>query len=117
MTLPPTAARPGGYADLTPAEAAANLAALRPVDVREPDEFVGPLGHIPGAELVPVGTIASAAAGWDRDAPLLLICRSGMRSVRAAGALHALGFRHLYNLSGGMTAWDAQGLPRAAGAR
>ena len=114
-----TDARPGGYAELAPRDAAAQLGSLRLVDVREPDEYVGPLGHIPGAELVPVATITAAAAAWDRDQPLLLICRSGVRSIRAAGALHALGFRNLHNLTGGMMAWDAHGLPRVrtAGAR
>lgn len=105
-------ARPAGYRDVSPLGLLPHTSEVRLVDVRERDEFHGPLGHIPGAELVPLATVAAVAANWDRDAPLLLICRSGVRSVRAAGVLAAMGFRNLYNLSGGMLAWDASGLPR-----
>lgn len=105
-------AQPGGYRDLSPLAAVHHLGDVRLIDVREPDEFVGPLGHIPGAELVPVSTVPDAAAAWDRDEPILLICRSGARSARAATALAAMGFRHPFNLAGGMIAWDASALPR-----
>ncbi|WP_205519821.1 rhodanese-like domain-containing protein [Pyxidicoccus caerfyrddinensis] len=77
---------------------------VRRIDVREPDEYTGPLGHLPGAELVPLGTLEAASAAWPREAPLLLICRSGGRSAKAAQALAQRGFRHLYNLAGGMLA-------------
>lgn len=106
----PSEPRAGGYHDVAPAIAAAHLTTLRLVDVREPDEFVGPLGHVPGAELVPLGTLPSAAPTLEPDAPVLLICRSGARSARAATMLATLGFRHVYNLAGGMLAWEAAGL-------
>jgi rhodanese-related sulfurtransferase len=105
-------AQPAGYRDLPPLGALHHLGELRLVDVREPDEFIGPLGHVPGAELVPLLTIAAAVADWDRDAPVLLICRSGGRSARAATVLAGMGFRNLFNLVGGMLAWDANALPR-----
>jgi rhodanese-related sulfurtransferase len=105
------AARPGGYRDVGPTAVRAHLARMHVVDVREPHEFVGPLGHVAGAELVPLSSLVEAAAGWDRDRPLLLVCRSGARSARAATALAQLGFRNLYNLAGGMLAWDADRLP------
>ena len=85
----------------------------RIIDVREPDEFTGDLGHIPGAELVPLATIGQAAASWDRDKPMILVCRSGGRSGRAASALVAAGFRRVMNLTGGMLAYTAAGLPVA----
>jgi rhodanese-related sulfurtransferase len=105
-------AQAAGFRDLSPLGALHHLGDLRLVDVREPDEYLGALGHIPGAELVPVSTVTAAAADWDRDAPVLLICRSGARSARAGTALAAMGFRNLYNLVGGMLAWDANGHPR-----
>lgn len=74
------------------------------IDVREPDEFTGPLGHLAGAELVPLPTVEATAQGWSRDAPLVLICRSGGRLAKAATALAARGFTRLYNLAGGMLA-------------
>lgn len=104
-------ARPGGYHDLAPSVAAEHRGALRLIDVREPDEFDGPLGHIDGAELVPLATLPAFAASLDRQAPMLLICRSGARSARAATMLAAAGFTALYNLAGGMLVWEATGLP------
>lgn len=92
------------YQDLTPAELERHEGPLRLVDVREPDEFTGPLGHLPGAELVPLATVEAAAQDWPRDQPIVLICRSGARSARAASALAARGFSRLYNLTGGMIA-------------
>ncbi|MDP2309851.1 MAG: rhodanese-like domain-containing protein [Pseudomonadota bacterium] len=106
-------AQPAGYRDVSPLGAIHHLEDVRLVDVREPDEYVGPLGHIPGAELVPLSTVVDLAAGWDRDQPILLICRSGARSARAATALAGMGFRNLFNLVGGMIAWDANALPRS----
>ena len=87
------------------------LASYRIIDVREPNEWVGELGHIVGAELVPQGQLSVAASGWDHATPLLMVCRSGMRSHRAADYLLARGFQEVFNLQGGMVAWNQQGLP------
>lgn len=78
---------------------------VRIVDVRERDEFDGELGHLEGAELVPLAEIAREAQAWDRAAPLLLVCRSGRRSMNAALQLVALGFGEVMNLEGGMLAY------------
>ena len=90
--------------DITPSQLEALGPRVRRIDVREPEEYTGPLGHLPGAELVPLGTLETACASWPREQPLLLICRSGARSAKAARALAQHGFRHLYNLAGGMLA-------------
>ncbi|MCY1040771.1 rhodanese-like domain-containing protein [Corallococcus sp. bb12-1] len=92
------------YQDIAPARLSTLGPDVRRIDVREPDEYTGPLGHLPDAELVPLGTLEAASADWPRDAPLLLICRSGGRSARAAQALAQRGFQRLYNLAGGMLA-------------
>jgi rhodanese-related sulfurtransferase len=84
---------------------------LRVVDVREPGEFVGELGHIPGAELVPLGSLARAAHGWDRNDEILVVCRSGGRSASAAATLTRLGFSRVGDLRGGMLAYNAARLP------
>lgn len=76
----------------------------RRIDVREPAEFEGTLGRLPRSELVPLATLPSAASAWPRGEPLLLICRSGARSMKAAQILAELGFTSLYNLEGGMLA-------------
>lgn len=98
-----------GYVDIDPTEVGREK--LRIIDVREPNEFTGELGHIPSAELVPLGTLLEAAKGWDRSASLLLVCRTGGRSSRAAESLAQRGFGNLMNLRGGMTAYNAAGLP------
>ena len=84
---------------------------VRLIDVREPHEYVGELGHIAGAALVPLATVAAAATAWDRDADIILICRSGARSGRAAEALVTAGFRRVMNMAGGMLAYNAAQLP------
>ena len=98
--------------DISPLVATLHLPELTVVDVREPAELTGALGHIPGAVNVPLGTLLTTTLGWDRAAPLLLVCRSGGRSARGARALGEEGFSALFNLAGGMLAWDANGLPR-----
>jgi sulfur-carrier protein adenylyltransferase/sulfurtransferase len=102
---------PAGYRDLAPARLGAALGDVRIVDVREPAEYTGELGHIPGAELVPLATVEAAAAGWNKDEALVLVCRSGARSGRAAAALTAQGFRRAMNMVGGMIAWNEAKLP------
>lgn len=76
----------------------------RRIDVREPEEYDGPLGHLPGTELVPLAGLGQAAKGWTREAPILLICRSGNRSGQGAQVLVEQGFTQVFNLQGGMLA-------------
>lgn len=102
---------PQGYRELEPSQLPERIVGVRIIDVREPAEFTGELGHIPGAELVPLSTVSNASAGWARDADLLVVCRSGGRSSRAAQLLSALGFRRVINLFGGMMAYNEAGLP------
>jgi rhodanese-related sulfurtransferase len=93
--------QPTRVLELSPREALARKTELRFVDVRELGEYVGPLGRV-----------VNDTAQWSREQPLLLICHSGGRSGRAAAALSELGFSTVYNLVGGMLAWEAAGLPR-----
>ena len=75
------------------------------LDVREQDEFDS--GHIPGAVLLPVGTIAedTAAAVIDElDMIVLVYCRSGNRSKTASQALADLGYTNVYEF-GGINDW------------
>lgn len=81
------------------------------VDVREQDEYRGELGHIPRAQLVPLSTLSAAARAWPKDRPVLLVCRSGGRSGKAALQLSAAGFARVASLRGGMREWNAQGRP------
>ena len=75
------------------------------LDVREPDEFDA--GHIPGAVLLPVGTITkdtAAAMIPELDSVVLVYCRSGNRSKTASQTLADLGYTHIYEF-GGINTW------------
>ncbi len=100
-----------GYRDVDVPAVVAEKERVRMVDVREPSEFDAVLGHIEGAELVPLGTVMEAAEAWPKEEELLLVCRSGGRSGQAAGQLARKGFTRLMNLRGGMLAWNEAGLP------
>lgn len=78
----------------------------RVVDVRSPGEFA--IGHIPGAENVPVEQITQVAASWDRSRAVVVYCATGARSHNAAQWLAANGFRKVYDLKSGIAAWDGQ---------
>ena len=104
---------PDGVRELRPAALAGAQGGRhsRLIDVREPHEFDGELGHIAGAELVPLSTVTSACVKWNHADEFVLICRSGGRSGMAALELRALGFERVINLVGGMIAWNNAGLP------
>ncbi|HVJ11867.1 MAG TPA: MBL fold metallo-hydrolase [Burkholderiales bacterium] len=78
------------------------------VDVREPDEFNGPLGHVPGARLIPLGKLNERSVELKKAEPLVIVCRSGARSAQATVLLGKAGFEKVANLSGGMLRWRAQ---------
>jgi glyoxylase-like metal-dependent hydrolase (beta-lactamase superfamily II)/rhodanese-related sulfurtransferase len=80
------------------------------VDVRETPEFDGPLGHIDGAKLVPIGELKERApADIPTDRPVVCVCRSGARSAQACNILSSAGYADVANLSGGMLRWRADG--------
>jgi sulfur dioxygenase len=83
------------------------------LDVREPSEFTGELGHIPGSTLVPLRELAERAGELQahRAGPTVVVCRSGVRSTTAAAILEGLGFDQVYNLQGGMVDWNDRRLP------
>jgi len=88
-----------------------HLGAVQVVDVREPEEFTGPLGHIAGARLLPLGQLGAGLGALDRERPVVTVCRAGGRSAQAAQLLQKAGFARVANLAGGMLRWHAQGLP------
>lgn len=85
------------------------------VDVRGADEFNGPLGHIAGARLVPLGELEQQAATLSKEMPIVTVCRSGARSAQAVNILTRAGFEHVANLAGGMLRWRAQELAAEGG--
>ena len=72
------------------------------VDVRQPEEYLE--GHVPGAPLVPLAEVPDRVDEFPTDGPVLIICRSGARSNRAAELLRAQGI-DARNVVGGTLAW------------
>jgi uncharacterized membrane protein YdjX (TVP38/TMEM64 family)/rhodanese-related sulfurtransferase len=83
------------------------------IDVRGPDEFTGPLGHIADAANMPVGELPKRLAEINalKDRPVILVCRTDKRSSAAATLLRDAGFRDVGVLRGGMEQWNQKGLP------
>ncbi|MGH8758985.1 MAG: rhodanese-like domain-containing protein, partial [Burkholderiales bacterium] len=79
------------------------------IDVREPSEYNGPLGHIRGALLIPLGELARRTGELARERPVVAVCRSGARSAQATVILQQAGLRDAANLAGGMLRWRADG--------
>ncbi len=72
------------------------------VDVREPHEW--DQGSLPGAIHIPLGDLADRLGELDQARPVVVLCRSGARSGRAAELLMAHGFVDVTNLTGGLMA-------------
>ncbi|MCP4419686.1 MAG: STAS domain-containing protein [Chloroflexi bacterium] len=81
------------------------------IDVREPREF--DRGHIVEANLVPLPKILSADVNLPADKQIVLVCRTGRRSRRAAAALKQIGCLNVQIVEGGMLAWEEAGLLQA----
>ena len=79
---------------------------LELVDVREPGEFAQ--AHVPGARLVPLGTLQGALGELPRDRRLYVVCAVGARSAAAAEFLVSQGLDAV-NVAGGTRAWVASG--------
>jgi rhodanese-related sulfurtransferase len=81
------------------------------VDVREPGEFNA--GHILGAKNVPFASVASAGPelAKRKTKPVIMYCATGDRSASAAATLRKQGFERVFNLAGGIKAWQDAGLP------
>ncbi len=83
------------------------------LDVRQPDEYVGELGHVPGAVLIPLPELPARISEIEgyRDKLVIAICRSGSRSAKATAILKDAGFQDVLNMTGGTLAWRQKGFP------
>jgi len=96
------------YFEIEVREADEKLDDFRVIDVREPHEFEGPLGRIPGAKFIPLGQLSERAGELSADTPIVAVCRAGGRSAQATLMLRRAGFEEVANLAGGMLRWRAQ---------
>lgn len=100
-----------GFWEITPSALEESAPRLQIVDVREGDEFDGPLGHIRGARPIPLSDLPKRSDELSRDRPVVTVCRSGARSAQAVVLLQKAGFVDVANLAGGMVRWRAEGHP------
>lgn len=73
------------------------------VDVREASEYRS--GHLPRSKHISLGQLVHRLREVPRDKTVVVVCRSGSRSARAAELLAEAGYKNVYNLSGGMQNW------------
>jgi sulfur dioxygenase len=100
-----------GFWEIDPHALEEHARAVQIVDVREPEEFSGPLGHIRGAVSIPLGALAEHTGELGKNRPVVAVCRSGSRSAQASVILREAGFADVANLAGGMLRWRAEGHP------
>lgn len=83
------------------------------IDVRAPNDFMGALGHIAGANNLPLAEIEQRLPELAplKDQPVVLVCRTHKMSANAASKLEAEGFRDVRVLRGGMVQWNEGGRP------
>ena len=83
----------------------------RLVDVRSIDELAA--GMIPGSKSVPLDSLLSCVTEEfpEPETPIILYCKTGMRSGMAQGALRKLGYTNVCNIVGGFDGWKKAGLP------
>jgi sulfur dioxygenase len=97
-----------GIWEIEPSCFAELSSAVQLIDVRDAEEFTGPLGHIRGAKLIPLDELANQIGALSRDVPIVAVCRSGCRSAQAVVLLQKAGIKQVANLCGGMLRWTAE---------
>jgi rhodanese-related sulfurtransferase len=83
------------------------------LDVRETYEWEEL--HIPDATLIPLGELESRVNELPRDQEIVVVCRSGNRSLTGRDILINAGFEQVTSMAGGMNQWRAQGFPIVSG--
>ncbi|MEO8217605.1 MAG: rhodanese-like domain-containing protein [Acidobacteriota bacterium] len=82
-------------------------ARIQIIDVRAPGEYAS--GHVPGSKNIPLPQLEQQLTLLDRGKRTAVVCASGYRSAAAASLLQRNGFRDLYNIIGGTSAWVSAG--------
>ena len=98
--------------DIDVLQAKESLEEYRVIDVRRADEFNDELGHVERAKLMTIDDeFKSKLSSLNKNSKYLFVCRSGGRSSRAAREALEFGFINIFNLKGGMLAWNGANLP------
>ncbi|KPL74328.1 hypothetical protein ADM99_01800 [Leptolinea tardivitalis] len=83
------------------------------LDVREQSEWDEL--HIPGATLIPLGTLPNELTKIPKDKTVVVVCRTGRRSAQGRDILLNAGFENVTSMAGGVTEWKASGYPIETG--
>lgn len=118
LSLPVFAQQEGGIQLLPPKTFAGSLdtsAEKQVIDVRTPEEFRS--GHIIHAKNINIydKDFKESVQKLNREQPIYVYCKGGVRSAEAAKTLHELGFTTIYDLQGGIMAWENNRLPVITG--
>jgi len=97
--------------DVAAQEVLNHLDQLVLIDVRQPEEYTGELGHIAHTKLIVLNTLPEQLNTIPQNKPVVFICRSGMRSAQACAYAQSQGYNHVYNMMGGMLMWNQLQFP------
>ncbi|MFO0662891.1 MAG: MBL fold metallo-hydrolase [Polyangiaceae bacterium] len=103
-----------GNPEIAPEWVARHRDQVHVLDVRSAGEFNGELGHIEGAQLVPLDGLRERVAEVRTDKPVVVVCQTGGRSAMGAAILRKAGFTRVANVTGGMMRWHTLALPSTA---
>ncbi len=82
---------------------------VRLIDVRDPQDFIGPLGYIPGSDWIPHERLEALPERLHPDSPLVVVSRNGERASEVARMLETGGLRYVAALAGGIAQWLSLG--------
>jgi glyoxylase-like metal-dependent hydrolase (beta-lactamase superfamily II)/rhodanese-related sulfurtransferase len=99
-----------GISEIAPEWVAWHRRDVHILDVRSQAEFDGELGHVEGAQLIPLDDLRARASEVATDKPVIVVCQTGKRSALATAILRKAGVTQVANLAGGMVRWREMGL-------
>jgi sulfur dioxygenase len=100
-----------GLPEIAPEWVARHRSDVHVLDVRTPTEFDAELGHLEGAQLIPLDELRARVGELPRDKPVVVVCQTGRRSALGTQILGKAGVERVANLAGGMVTWRNLGLP------
>jgi glyoxylase-like metal-dependent hydrolase (beta-lactamase superfamily II)/rhodanese-related sulfurtransferase len=100
-----------GVPEIAPEWVASHRREVQVLDVRTAAEFEGQLGHIAGAQLIPLDELRARVSEVVADKPVVVVCQTGRRAALGTMVLGKAGIPRSANLSGGMVRWHDLGLP------
>lgn len=100
-----------GLWEIAPEWVAHHRADVHVLDVRNAAEFDGELGHLRGAQLIPLDELRARTSEVATDRPVVVVCQTGKRSGLGSLILRRAGLTRVANIAGGMVRWRELGLP------